>query len=66
MVPAQRATRTQGRKRRTHGALQPSGFTRCPNCGAYKQHHRACGECGYLPPRSGRQDGLMLKIGKEA
>lgn len=66
MVPAQRSTRTMGRKRRTHDTLRTRGFTRCPNCSAHKLHHRACGECGYVPPRSGRQAGMMLKPGKEA
>jgi len=57
MVPVQRQTRTQGRKRRSHDALKPRVGVSCPNCGALKLPHSACMECGYVRP------GLKLNLG---
>ncbi len=59
MVPVQRQTRTQGRKRRSHDGLRPVQAVQCPNCGSPKLPHAACSDCGYVRP------GLTLKLGKE-
>ena len=56
MLPVQRKTRTQTRKGRSHDALKPKLGVHCPNCGAIKQKHAACGQCGYVRP------GLILKL----
>ena len=60
MLPVQRKSRSQSRKGRSHHALTPTGFVRCPNCGSFRPSHRACGECGFVPPRSGSQPGLII------
>lgn len=59
MVPVQRQTRTQGRKRRSHDALKRRPGVRCPNCQSWKLPHAACRECGYVRP------GLKLALTKE-
>lgn len=59
MVPVQRQTRTQGRKRRSHDALRAPASVQCPNCGAIKKPHSACMECGYVRP------GLKLNLGND-
>jgi len=59
MLPCQRQTRTQGRKRRSHDALRSRQAVSCPNCGSPKLPHAACQECGYVRP------GLTLNSGKE-
>ncbi|MAG17156.1 MAG: 50S ribosomal protein L32 [Phycisphaerae bacterium] len=59
MLPCQRQTRTQGRKRRSHNALRRVQWVRCPNCGEPKMPHTACRECGYVRP------GLKLVLSKE-
>ncbi len=59
MLPVQRQTRTQGKKRRSHDGLTAVQVVRCPNCGSAKKAHAACGECGYVRP------GLKLRLGKE-
>ncbi len=59
MLPCQRKTRTQGRKRRSHDALRPRQAVRCPNCAKWKLPHAACAECGYV------RAGLKLDIDKE-
>ncbi len=59
MVPVQRQTRTQGRKRRAHDAISAKSTVPCPNCGARKQPHKACMECGYVRP------GLRVRLGKD-
>ena len=59
MLPVQRQTRTQGRKRRSHDAYKPVHYTNCPNCGSPRLPHAACNECGYVRP------GLKLNLSKE-
>lgn len=59
MVPVQRQTRSQSRMRRSHDRLRAVHAVRCPNCGANKRPHAACGECGYVRP------GLQLKNAQE-
>jgi large subunit ribosomal protein L32 len=55
MLPVQRQTRTQGRKRRSHDRLKATQAVNCPNCGTPKLAHAACAECGYVRP------GLQLQ-----
>ncbi len=59
MLPVQRQTRTQGRKRRSHDAHKPVHVASCPNCGSARLPHTACNECGYVRP------GLSLSLSKE-
>ena len=59
MLPCQRQTRTQGRKRRSHDALTPRGTVSCPACGSAKLPHAACRECGYVRP------GLKVTAGRK-
>jgi len=59
MVPVQRQTRTQGRKRRSHDALRPRKAVACPNCGSNKLPHAACNECGYV------REGLKLNFAND-
>ncbi|QDU71104.1 50S ribosomal protein L32 [Mucisphaera calidilacus] len=56
MVPVQRQTRTQGRKRRSHDGLRAGQWVNCPNCGGPKTPHSACNNCGYVRP------GLKLNL----
>lgn len=59
MLPVQRKTRTQGRKRRMHDRLKPAQTVKCPNCGSPKLPHAACRECGYVRP------GLRIQLENE-
>ena len=59
MLPCQRKTRTQGKKRRSHDAYRAPQTVRCPNCGSAKLPHAACRECGYVRP------GLKLVLSKD-
>lgn len=61
MLPCQRKSRSQSKKRRSHlwRANLPTHSVRCPNCGSPKLPHAACGDCGYVRP------GLKLKVSKE-
>ncbi len=57
--PKQRHSKSRGRKRRTHDALQAAGFAACPNCQEPRQPHRVCPACGYY---GGRQ---VIKVKAE-
>ncbi|HYM19447.1 MAG TPA: 50S ribosomal protein L32 [Candidatus Kapabacteria bacterium] len=50
--PTHRNSRTRRDKRRTHYKAAKPSFGECKNCGAMKQLHRACPNCGYY---NGRQ-----------
>jgi large subunit ribosomal protein L32 len=62
MLPCQRKSKSQSRKRRSHMHRQfaPTHSVHCPNCGSAKLPHAACSECGYVRP------GLSLKLTQEA
>ncbi len=51
MLPVQRISKSRKRKRRSHQALTPIHYVRCPQCGNSKLPHRACDSCGYLNPK---------------
>lgn len=49
-VPKKRTSRMRRDMRRSHDALDAAGIrsvvASCPSCGALKQHHHLCPECG--------------------
>lgn len=49
--PKRRHSKSRSRKRRTHDALTPVGFSACPQCQAPKLPHRVCPNCGYYDGR---------------
>jgi large subunit ribosomal protein L32 len=51
MLPVQRISKSRKRKRRSHHALKPIQYVRCPQCGSAKLPHVACGNCGFVNPR---------------
>jgi large subunit ribosomal protein L32 len=56
MLPVQKHSKSRKRKRRSHMALTPIHYVRCPQCGNAKLPHVACENCGYVNP------GLALKV----
>jgi large subunit ribosomal protein L32 len=59
MLPVQKHSKSRKRKRRTHHALKPIHYVRCPQCGNAKLPHSACDNCGYVNPK------LALQIDQE-
>jgi len=51
MLPVQRHSKSRKRKRRSHHALKPIHYVRCPQCGNAKLPHCACDNCGYVNPK---------------
>ena len=51
MLPVQRHSKSRKRKRRSHHALKPIHYVRCPQCGNAKLPHSACDNCGYVNPK---------------
>jgi large subunit ribosomal protein L32 len=51
MLPVQKHSKSRKRKRRTHHALKPIHYVRCPQCGNAKLPHCACDNCGYVNPK---------------
>jgi large subunit ribosomal protein L32 len=51
MQPVQRISKSRKRKRRSHHALTPIHYVRCPQCGNSKLPHCACDNCGYVNPK---------------
>jgi len=49
--PTRRHSRQRQAKRRTHYKAIAPALSLCPQCGAVKQPHRACTECGYYNGR---------------
>jgi large subunit ribosomal protein L32 len=60
MLPVQKHSKSRKRKRRSHHALKPIHYVRCPQCGTAKLPHCACENCGYVNPT------LALQIPEEA
>jgi large subunit ribosomal protein L32 len=50
MLPVQRISKSRKRKRRSHQALTPRQYVRCPQCSNAKLPHCACGNCGFVNP----------------
>ncbi len=51
MLPVQKHSKSRKRKRRSHHALTPIHYVRCPQCGGAKLPHAACDNCGYVNPK---------------
>ena len=49
--PKTRHSTARRDKRRAHDALQQPASSQCPECGAVKEPHRACPECGHYRGR---------------
>ncbi len=49
--PKKRMSKSKSRMRRSHDALRSPMRSRCDNCGAPKEPHRACPECGHYRGR---------------
>ncbi len=45
-VPKKKVSKQRKRKRRTHYKAQMPHLVPCQTCGAMKQPHRVCPECG--------------------
>ncbi len=46
-VPKRKTSKTRRNKRRSHDALKLNvAIVRCEDCGAWKERHRVCMECG--------------------
>ena len=51
MQPVQRISKMRKRKRRSHHALKPIHYVRCPQCSSTKLPHCACDNCGFVNPK---------------
>jgi large subunit ribosomal protein L32 len=49
--PKKKLSKSRSRMRRSHDALVAPGLSRCETCGAARQPHRACPECGHYRGR---------------
>lgn len=45
-VPKRRTSKSKRDKRRAHHAIAAPARSTCPQCGAVKPPHHACGNCG--------------------
>lgn len=50
MLPVQKISKSRKRRRRSHMALKPIHYVRCPQCSNVKLPHAACGSCGFVNP----------------
>ncbi len=46
-LPARHHSKSRRNKGRSHMALKPSFFIKCPHCGREILSHRVCPYCGY-------------------
>ena len=51
-VPKRKVCRGRRGRRRAHRSLAQTYPGRCPSCGAYKQPHRVCINCGSYNKRA--------------
>ncbi len=49
--PKRRHSKSRGRMRRAHDALEKTNLTACSNCQRLKLPHRVCPYCGYYAGR---------------
>jgi large subunit ribosomal protein L32 len=49
--PKRRHSKSRGRKRRTHDALERTQLVACSNCGSKRMPHRVCPNCGHYNGR---------------
>ncbi|MCP4003273.1 MAG: 50S ribosomal protein L32 [bacterium] len=49
--PKKKTSKSRTRMRRAHDSLAAPGLSKCPQCGATKQPHRVCPECGHYRGR---------------
>jgi len=45
-VPKRKTSKAKRDKRRSHDGLSPQSRSTCPDCGATRQPHRVCANCG--------------------
>ena len=50
MLPPQKVSKSRKRRRRSHHALKPIHYVRCPQCASAKLPHVSCGNCGFVNP----------------
>lgn len=50
-VPKKKMSKSKTRMRRAHQALELPNRSACPQCGAPKEPHRVCPECGHYRGR---------------
>lgn len=50
-VPKKKTSKAKKKMRRSHHAISAPSYSTCSNCGATKQPHRVCLECGYYGDR---------------
>ena len=58
-VPKKRTSKSRKRMRRSHLALRAPGLSTCSQCGATRQPHRVCPECGWY------RDRQVVQVEKE-
>lgn len=46
-VPKRKTSKRKKRARNTHKKAAPIRIQACPKCGAQKQPHKVCPECGF-------------------
>ena len=59
MQPVQKISKMRKRKRRSHHALSPIQYGKCPQCGSPRLAHTACENCGFVNSK------LALKVEQE-
>ncbi len=50
-VPKKKMSKSRSRMRRAHQALAVTNRSPCPQCGAPREPHRVCAECGHYRGR---------------
>ncbi|MGC9319391.1 MAG: 50S ribosomal protein L32 [Armatimonadota bacterium] len=50
-LPKRRHSKSRTRKKRTHQKVAVPAIAQCPQCGAPKLAHNACGRCGHYRGR---------------
>jgi large subunit ribosomal protein L32 len=50
-VPKRRTSHSRQGHRRSHDALTPAGYGRCPRCQQAAMPHRICANCGWYRGR---------------